>query len=169
MLPTVQCTWLSVTSSRPSVQWQWLKQNTMYDFVFVDKCHSVWDTGVRNGSMPEMILKVIKDLQWHDHITLVHQNWLPAELHLQHKVCLLMHPVCTGTSYHPLWRTWFHQLPSVTIVPASTLAAEQCKVCIWLSKHAFSFAGSCTWNSVPLNHHAITDTACFKRSLKTCF
>jgi len=34
-------------------------------------------------------------------------------------------------------------------------------------QHAFSYAGPVVWNNLPLNIHAESEIACFKKNLKT--
>jgi len=116
--------------------------------------------------------RLVLGLRSHDHVTQALQqlHWLPVELRIKYKLCLLMHMAHSGQCPSYLRDM---VLPTATnnsrvgLRSGSTQRYIEPRLRSRLGQRAFSFSGPSAWNSLPHHLHDISDTACFKRSLKT--
>ena len=116
--------------------------------------------------------RLVLDLKPRDHVTsaLRTLHWLPIQQRIQYKLCLLVHLALNGRA--PSYLT--DLLDTTASMPgrsgnrsASHNDLVQRSTRLKLGERAFSVAGPLNWNSLPNKLKTITDTAVFKRELKT--
>ena len=107
-----------------------------------------------------------------DHITpaMKQLHWLPIHMRIKYKLCLMMHFIFTKPC--PDYMLELASLTSVGATRAGLRSAEGAsfrkpRVRTKFGERAFSYSGPAAWNSLPENLQFNTDTASFKRHLKT--
>jgi len=116
--------------------------------------------------------RLVCDLTPRDHVTSAIKalHWLPIKQRIQFKLCLLVHLAINGRA-----PSYLKDLINTTAsMPgrASNRSASNNDLIIQstrlkLGQRAFSVAGPRTWNLLPTDLKLTTDTAIFKRKLKT--
>ena len=116
--------------------------------------------------------RLVLNIRPRDHVTpaLQQLHWLPVNLRITYKLCLMMHnihhghapsylrdsvtPIATATG-----RSGLRSRDTARYVKAATMTkfGERC----------FSFAGPEAWNSLPAQLHSVSDCNSFKKQLKT--
>jgi hypothetical protein len=106
------------------------------------------------------------------HITpvLKELHWLPVNLRIKYKLCLLMHLIHTHQCPQ-----YLQQIVSLTSISAtrpglrssSGLSYYKPWIRTKFGERAFSVAGPAAWNSLPFSLQATINTNSFKRQLKT--
>jgi len=116
--------------------------------------------------------RLICDLGPPDHVTpaLYELHWLPVELRVTYKLCILLQIIHTGCS---------PSFMSELVTPTSSIASrsrlrsarsrryDQPATRLKMGERSFAFAGPAAWNSLPTSLHEITNHEAFKRELKT--
>jgi len=118
--------------------------------------------------------RLVLNLKARDHISpaLYQLHWLPVRYRIQYKLCMTMHGVYVRRCPKYLDRT-VQLAASVTRRQGlrSSASADLRYVVpttrTKLGERAFSVAGPTAWNSLPADIRRTTDTAAFKRQLKT--
>lgn len=116
--------------------------------------------------------RLVFDLKPRDHVTSALQtlHWLPIKQRIQFKLCLLVHLAINGRA-----PAYLKELIKTTAsVPgrASNRSASNNDLVrqsarLKLGERAFSVAGPRAWNQLPTDLKTTTNTAVFKRKLKT--
>jgi len=100
--------------------------------------------------------------------TLQQLHWLPVELRVQYKLCILMHTI------------HYYRCPSYLADTVSTVADQSLRPglrsaqtaryfiprCGTFGEHAFSYSGPAAWNQLPHHLHNISNSATFRKHLK---
>jgi len=97
-------------------------------------------------------------------------HWLPVNQCITYKLCLLMHLVYVKHCPDYLNNLVHLTADSATrsgLHSATRLSYRKPALASKFSKRAFSYAGPAAWNSLPDHIQSITNTASFKRQLKT--
>jgi len=97
-------------------------------------------------------------------------HWLPVNQRITYKLCLLMHLVHVKHCPDYLNNLVHLTADSATrpgLRSASHLSYRKPALASKFSERAFSYAGPAAWNSLPDHIQSITNTASFKRQLKT--
>ena len=97
-------------------------------------------------------------------------HWLPIQERITYWLCLLMHLVHNNRarSYLADSVTATANLSHRTrLRSATSLRYEQPRTRLKLGERSFAFAGPAAWNSLPSSVQELSDTASFKRHLKT--
>jgi len=114
---------------------------------------------ISNSSRYEHITPVLKQL-----------HWLPVNLRIKYKLCLLMHLIHTHQCPQYL-KELVTTTSSIATRPglrsSSSLSYHKPWIRTKFGERAFSIAGPAAWNSLPSSLQATTNTNCFKRQLKT--
>ena len=118
--------------------------------------------------------KVRHDTKPRDRISpvLAQLHWLPVNQRITYKLCLLMHLVHIKHCPDYLNNLVHLTADSATrpgLRSATRLSYRKPALASKFSKRAFSYAGPAAWNSLPDHIQSITNTASFKRQLKTFF
>ena len=107
-----------------------------------------------------------------DHITpaMKQLHWLPINMRIKYKLCLMMHLIFTKQC--PDYMLELASLTSVGATRAGLRSAEGAsfrkpRVRTKFGERAFSYSGPAAWNSLPEYLQLTTNTASFKRHLKT--
>jgi len=116
--------------------------------------------------------RLIKCLAPYDHtITALRDlHWLPVQYRINYKLCFLMHLIRTGQAPSYLAYT-VTQTATVSsrsrLRSGSGLSFEKPRTRLSFGQRAFSYAAPAAWTSLPPALHQLTDTAVFKRRLKS--
>jgi hypothetical protein len=116
--------------------------------------------------------RLVLDLKPRDHVTsaLHSLHWLPVQQRIQYKLCLLVHLALNGRAPSYL-KALLETTASIPGRSGNRSATHndlvQRSVRLKLGERAFSVAGPLNWNRLPNDLKTITDTAIFKRKLKT--
>ena len=116
--------------------------------------------------------RLVLDLKPRDHVTsaLRTLHWLPIKQRIEFKLCLLVHLALNGRAPSYL-RSLLQTTASMPgrsghrSASRNDIVQHSCR--LKLGERAFSVAGPIIWNRLPNNLKIITDTAVFKRELKT--
>jgi len=110
--------------------------------------------------------KVRHDTKPRDRISpvLAQLHWLPVNQRITYKLCLLMHLVHIKHCPDYLNNLVRSQLTVQRGLAFVQSAASRTGNRLW---RTFSYAGPAAWNSLPDHIQSITNTASFKRQLKT--
>lgn len=116
--------------------------------------------------------RLVSDTKPRDHISpvLAQLHWLPVNQRITYKLCLLMHLVHVKHCPDYLNNLVHLTADSATrpgLRSASRLSYRKPALASKFSERAFSYAGPAAWNSLPDHIQSITNTASFKRQLKT--
>lgn len=116
--------------------------------------------------------RLITGIKQHDHITESMKNlhWLPIKFRIQYKLCLIMHMIITKQC-----PDYMSELVSLTadnatragLRSASGRSFKKPKTRTKFGERAFSYSGPAAWNLLPDYLHSNSNTASFKRQLKT--
>jgi len=115
---------------------------------------------------------LVFDLKPRDHVTpaLKTLHWLPIKQRIQFKLCLLVH-LAINRRAPPYLQDLITLTSSVPRRASNRSASNHDLVkkstSLKLGQRAFSVAAPCAWNSLPKKLKIVTDTAVFKRKLKT--
>jgi len=116
--------------------------------------------------------RLVFELKPRDHVTpaLKTLHWLPIKQRIQFKLCLLAHLAITGRA-PPYLQDLITPTSSVPRRASNRSASNHDLVkkltSLKLGQRAFSVAALRAWNSLPKELKIVTDTAVFKRKLKT--
>ena len=116
--------------------------------------------------------RLISNCSRYEHITpvLKELHWLPVNLRIKYKLCLLMHLIHTHQCPQYLREIVTMTSSSATrpgLRSASGLSYYKPWIRTKFGERAFSIAGPAAWNSLPSSLQATTNTNSFKRQLKT--
>ena len=95
-------------------------------------------------------------------------HWLPVQQRITFKTCLYIFKILNSLSPQYLSNTIQVYTPSRTLRSSSDthkLAIPKCQLTV--SERRFSVAAAKSWNSIPLAIRSISNSATFKRNLKT--
>ena len=116
--------------------------------------------------------RLVCDLKPRDHVTssLRALHWLPVKQRIEFKLCLLVHLAVNGRA-----PSYLQDLitPSASVPGRASLRSASNHDLVVQSSHlklgdrTFSVAGPRAWNRLPIELKTVTDTALFKRKLKT--
>lgn len=158
---------------------QQITSNLVSAFIFsrLDYCNSLLAGLSKNSLRPlqrvqNAAARLVTGIGSRDHVTpaLISLHWLPVYYRIRFKLCLIMHLVHIGRS-----PSYISDLVHATadlpgrsrLRSASSLRYEMPHTELALSERCFSFAGPSAWNSLPFNIQQQSNTATFKRLLKT--
>ena len=107
-----------------------------------------------------------------DHISPVMKqlHWLPVNQRIKYKLCLSMHLIHTKQCPDYMKDTVCLMSESATkdgLRSSATLAYRKPRLRTVFGERAFSYAGPAAWNSLPSHIQSNTNTASFKKQLKT--
>jgi len=116
--------------------------------------------------------RLVSDTKPRDHISsvLAQLHWLPVNQRITYKLCLLIHLVHVKHCPDYLNNLVHLTADSATrpgLRSASHLSYRKPALASKFSERAFSYAGPAAWNSLSDHIQSITNTASFKRQLKT--
>lgn len=116
--------------------------------------------------------RLVFDLKPRDHVTaaLKALHWLPIKQRIQFKLCLLVHLAINGrapTYIRDLITTTASMSGRASNRSASNNDIVKQSTRLKLGERAFSVAGPRAWNQLPTELKTTTNTATFKRKLKT--
>jgi len=116
--------------------------------------------------------RLVFDLRPRDHVTaaLKALHWLPIKQRIQFKLCLLVHLAINGrapTYIRDLITTTASMSGRASNRSASNNDIVKQSTRLKLGERAFSVAGPRAWNQLPTELKTTTNTATFKRKLKT--
>ena len=148
-------------------------------FIFsrLDYCNSLLAGLSKNSVRPlqrvqNAAARLVAGIGPRDHVTpaLISLHWLPVYYRIKFKLCVLMHLVHVGRS-----PTYISSLVQATAAlpgrsrlrSANSHCYELPRIKLSFTERCFSFAGPSAWNSLPAVLHEQTNTATFKRLLKT--
>ena len=97
-------------------------------------------------------------------------HWLPVNLRIKYKLCLLMHLIFTHQSPEYMEDLVLLTASSTArpgLRSASGLSYRKPKLRTKFGERAFSYSGPAAWNSLPDYLQSTTNTNSFKRLLKT--
>jgi len=135
-------------------------------------CPATWSPS-KLQRVQNAAVRLVLNLKACDHISsALYQHRLPVHYRIQYKLCLVMHGVCVRRCPKYLDQTvqlaasvtrrqGLHSLASADlryVVPTTRTK---------LGERSFSVADPTAWNSLPADIRRTTDTAAFKRQLKT--
>ena len=116
--------------------------------------------------------RLVTNTRPHEHITpaMKDLHWLPLNLRIKYKLCLLMHLIFTQQSPE-----YMEDLVSLTasttsrpgLRSSSGHSYRKPKLRTKFGERAFSFSGPAAWNSLPDYLQSTNNTTSFKRLLKT--
>jgi hypothetical protein len=117
-------------------------------------------------------VRLVARLRPHDHVTLARRSlhWLPVKYRITYKLCVLMHQVHVGRSPTYLSKivTATSNLPGRShLRSASSLCYDKPRLNLKFGRRSFSYAGPAAWNTLLVTIQELTNTATFKRNLKT--
>lgn len=116
--------------------------------------------------------RLIGDTKPWDHISPVLRrlHWLPVNKRIKYKLCLLMHLIHTKQCpdyMSDMVRSTAESATRPGLRSASHFSYRKPAIGSKFGERAFSYAGPASWNDLPYHIQSTTDTASFKRQLKT--
>ena len=145
----------------------------------LDYCNAVL-VGLSSSSLAPLqrllyaVVRLVTGLGPRDHITrtMMKLHWLPIEHRIKFKLCLLMHAAVSGQ--HPDYIsgavTPLAMLPGRNKLRAAANGLYDFpRTRTMFGQRAFSVTGPRQWNDLPSDILEITDSAAFKRALKSHF